>query len=184
MATFGVVVRRVWNGPFYIGKLEQPATVGDVLLKVLETLWRAFLVLIALSLLFLFLTLAWYGVLSPTLFPPLSKSITISATYDAGIAPIVYLGPKPSKPFRCTKDYPIKIEFHNTSRTTVRSVAFDISANAQSHSTNLAQFPSYFTSDVVMAPGTGWIQCYNVLVQTGYDLASLEYQGVVVSASE
>lgn len=40
--------RSIWNGPFYIGKLTQPVSVGDVMMKVLETLWRTALVGVAL----------------------------------------------------------------------------------------------------------------------------------------
>lgn len=32
--------RAIWNGPFYIGPLTRPVSVGDVLMKVLETAWR------------------------------------------------------------------------------------------------------------------------------------------------
>lgn len=32
--------RAIWNGPFYIGKLERPVSVGDAIMKILETLWR------------------------------------------------------------------------------------------------------------------------------------------------
>lgn len=42
------LVRAVWDGPFYIGPLSRPVSVGDVLLKTLETLWRAILSIVAL----------------------------------------------------------------------------------------------------------------------------------------
>ncbi|MNE31317.1 hypothetical protein D3C87_1296240 [compost metagenome] len=32
--------QQIWNGPFFIGKLSQPVSVGDAIMKVLETLWR------------------------------------------------------------------------------------------------------------------------------------------------
>lgn len=35
--------RAIWNGPFYIGRLTRPVSVGDVLMKLLETLWRVIL---------------------------------------------------------------------------------------------------------------------------------------------
>ena len=42
----GAFLRAVWNGPFYIGELAQPVSVGDVLMKVLETAWRAAVIVI------------------------------------------------------------------------------------------------------------------------------------------
>lgn len=41
------LLRAVWRGPFYIGELTQPVSVGDVLMKVLETIWRGVVVLAA-----------------------------------------------------------------------------------------------------------------------------------------
>lgn len=38
--------RSIWNGPFYIGKLTRPVSVGDAIMKVLETLWRTAIILI------------------------------------------------------------------------------------------------------------------------------------------
>jgi hypothetical protein len=35
------LIAAVWNGPFYIGKLERPLSLGDVAMKLLETVWRA-----------------------------------------------------------------------------------------------------------------------------------------------
>lgn len=44
--------QKIWNGPFYIGKLSQPVSVGDAILKVLETLWRtAVIAVIAIAVL-------------------------------------------------------------------------------------------------------------------------------------
>ena len=34
------ILGAIWNGPFDVGKLTQPVSVGDVLLKILEVLWR------------------------------------------------------------------------------------------------------------------------------------------------
>jgi hypothetical protein len=33
--------KALWNGPFYVGKLERPISVGEALLKLFETAWRA-----------------------------------------------------------------------------------------------------------------------------------------------
>lgn len=39
--------RAIWNGPFYIGPIARPISVGDVLMKLLETLWRAAVIMVA-----------------------------------------------------------------------------------------------------------------------------------------
>lgn len=51
--------RAIWNGPFYIGPLERPVSVGDVMMKVLETLWRTALVVIGLATTVMLLFLGW-----------------------------------------------------------------------------------------------------------------------------
>ena len=46
---------RVWNGPFYVGPLVQPISVGSAILKVLEVAWRSlivFLIIVLSTLLF------------------------------------------------------------------------------------------------------------------------------------
>ena len=45
--------RKIWDGPFYIGRLSRPVSVGDAIIKVLETLWRASIILITIVLLLL-----------------------------------------------------------------------------------------------------------------------------------
>lgn len=40
----------LWNGPFHVGPLERPVSTGDAILKILETAWRAGLLLIAILL--------------------------------------------------------------------------------------------------------------------------------------
>lgn len=41
------VLKALWNGPFYIGKLEKPISVAEVMLKFLETVWRGFVLFLA-----------------------------------------------------------------------------------------------------------------------------------------
>lgn len=172
---------RIWNGPFHIGKLTQPTSVGDVMLKVLETLWRVIVVVVFAPAVALCLMLVWVSWLGPELFPPLKDQIEIAAQYDDGAASIISTG---SKSFRCTKDYPLKVEFYNKSRKTVGDVSFSIEANAREHSTDLALDTGYLHFDGIMKPGYGWTQCYKITVQTGYDPANLGYHGKVIFASE
>ena len=54
--------RAIWNGPFYIGKLTSPTSVGDAILKVLETLWRGVIVfgLGCVAFVAVFLASSWF----------------------------------------------------------------------------------------------------------------------------
>ena len=38
------VWRKIWNGPFYVGELEQPISMGAAFLKVFEVAWRIFII--------------------------------------------------------------------------------------------------------------------------------------------
>ncbi|GLT02200.1 hypothetical protein GCM10007897_36050 [Sphingobium jiangsuense] len=37
-------IKYIWNGPFYIGQITRPVSIGDVLMKLLETAWRALII--------------------------------------------------------------------------------------------------------------------------------------------
>ena len=105
------LVLTIWNGPFYIGPLTRPVSVGDVLLKTLETLWRAILSIVVLLVVGGLGIAAWVQVIEPMFFPPLKSQISATATFDDGSAKLPpAIG---EKPFRCSPDYPIKVAFKN-----------------------------------------------------------------------
>lgn len=68
------IMRAIWNGPFYIGPLSRPVSVGDVLLKALETLWRAILSMVVLLIAGGLGIAAWVQIVEPTFFPPPENS--------------------------------------------------------------------------------------------------------------
>lgn len=39
------ILSAIWNGPFHVGTLVQPITLGSALMKVLEVAWRATLII-------------------------------------------------------------------------------------------------------------------------------------------
>lgn len=43
MSKWRALAVSVWNGPFYIGKLERPVSTGEAILKIMETAWRGVL---------------------------------------------------------------------------------------------------------------------------------------------
>lgn len=45
--------KKIWKGPFYVGRRPRPLSFGDIIMKMMEKLWRwAILLLIALAALF------------------------------------------------------------------------------------------------------------------------------------
>lgn len=102
--------RAIWNGPFYIGPLERPVSVGDVLMKVLETLWRTGLVIIGLAATALVLLLAWTWKTSEEQKRALEQ-MQISVRYDPDI---------------CGADRPLVVTFTNDGRRKITSVSYSV----------------------------------------------------------
>ncbi len=176
------LLQKVWNGPFYIGALSRPVSVGDALLKTLETLWRAIILILAVLLVAGVALAAWFQAIQPVFFPPLEKRILANASFDDGSALIPSgLG---EKPFRCAREYPIKVAFTNTSSVTVGSINFSIEGRAANRSTNVVQMAGGHTLDSVIAPGYTTQSCWSVIVEPGFDPKDLFYEVDVWSASE
>jgi hypothetical protein len=103
--------RSIWNGPFYIGPLERPISVGDVLMKVLETLWRTGLVIVGLATTLLVLVLGWTWKTSEDQKRALQQ-IQISVRYAPDI---------------CGEDRPLLVTLTNDGRQKVSSLSYSVS---------------------------------------------------------
>ena len=90
------ILRAIWNGPFYAGPLVRPVSVGDAILKLLETIWRASVAIIALAAGLGAVALGWVYAIEPVFFPPASSKVKISAEFDDGSKFIVSTVPPPS----------------------------------------------------------------------------------------
>lgn len=77
------IIRATWNGPFHIGKLSPPTSVGDVLLKVLETAWRLFLVAVSLLVAIGLSLVVWIYLLNPVFFSSLKDQVPAPASNAA-----------------------------------------------------------------------------------------------------
>jgi hypothetical protein len=201
----GRAVRAVWNGPFHIGKLSRPVSVGDVLLKMLETMWRGAIGLIGVVVSVVAAYALWAEVLSPNLFPPLASRIVAKASYDRGKqlespAAVVEVPALQSTPavtggsavsrastrgayenFRCADDFPLMIEFHNRSAETVSKINFEVEAYLHGHSTNHAS-NNFFTADSILKPGFSHKSCWRIRVSHEYDPSTLTYVVRVIRA--
>ena len=185
----------VWNGPFHIGPLSQPVSVGDVLLKVLETIWRAFISLVYLALLTTAVVFLWTMVVQPVFYPPAKKYALASAEFDDGSEamappPMINVIPKgetapilpPAKPVRCTPDYPLKVSVWNTGRSPIQDVSVSVTGSADGMTAAIVDVP-YLVVPRIIAPDRGWIQCYALSVTRGVSYGALQYQTKVIGAS-
>lgn len=158
------IIRAIWNGPFHVGRLSSPVSVGDVLLKILETAWRALVSLIALALAFAAIAASWLLVIEPTVFPPLASKIDASVRYDDGsgpppirIAPAGEAGASDDEPFRCTPEYPFAVRFTNQSSETIGKISFEIEAYRRGYSEPVSSYTPFLESSTIIRPGY-WVE--------------------------
>lgn len=176
------LVRAVWNGPFYIGPLSRPVSVGDVLLKTLETLWRAVLSIVVLLVVGGLGIAAWVQFVEPTFFPPLKTQIIATATYDDGSAKLPpAIG---DKPIRCSPDYPIKVAIKNNSETTIGHLDFSIEGRPANRSDNVIEGGAWRQADTIIPAGYTWQSCWAVSVEQGFALETLDYKIEIWGAKE
>jgi len=176
------LVRAVWNGPFYIGTLSRPVSVGDVLLKTLETLWRAILSIVVLLIVGGLGIAAWVQIIEPTFFPPLKTQISATATYDDGSAKLPpAIG---EKPFRCSPDYPIRVAFKNNSKTTIGHLDFSIEGRPANRSDNVVEGASWRQADTIIPASFTWQSCWAVSVGEGLSPETLDYNINIWGATE
>jgi len=176
------LIRTVWNGPFHVGPLSRPVSVGDVLLKLLETLWRTVLLVLAVVVAGAIGILAWAQFIEPAFFPPLKSQISAVVSYDDGSAKLPPADGE--KPFRCTPDYPIKIAFHNNSNKSVGHIDFAIEGRSANRSSNVVEGGAWRQADPVTPAGYTWQSCWAVSVQQGYDPKALDYKVEIWGATE
>ncbi|GLT02988.1 hypothetical protein GCM10007897_44250 [Sphingobium jiangsuense] len=175
--TAGRVCRTIWNGPFYIGKVTRPASVGDVLMKLLETAWR----LVVSAALLAGVVSIWFGYLNDKLFPPLKDQIEISASWDDGtmVSLPPKIGVKADTPLKCEGNWPVRVQFFNRSSKTVSLVAFSIQAHQPNRSMDVSEYTPTRESDVIIPPRMGYSQCWSVPIKPGYDPSKLIYEANV-----
>lgn len=179
------LLKAIWRGPFYVGKLQRPVSVGDVLLKLLEVLWRALISVIAIAILILALSVVWTALLSPILFPPLKDSIAASASYDDGTLelppPIIAQG---TDRFRCTPEHPVKIRFENLSNKIVAQTEFKVNGQLAGRSGEVVKYDRYRSFDTILKPGHYLQGCWSFPLQEGVRPQDVIYSVTVTDAKE
>ena len=182
------LITAIWNGPFYVGKLTQPVSVGDVLLKILEVVWRGLIAMVALMLGTAAAIAGYIYVITPVFFPPAKDSLVVSASYTAenlqppplvttatGGAPAVPSGEDfASKP--CEREYPIRVTILNKGDKPVTKFRFYLEGYQPNLSTNFLDQMGSVTSESIIQPGYTWSACYSVRTKDQTDPKQLYYK--------
>lgn len=140
-------VSSVWGGPFKTPSLQHPITVGWVLLKLFETIWRLFLIVAAAAA--AVGAWAWYSQLNP-----LKSKVKIEVAQ--------------SSPDCKDPAYPVKVLLTNESNKTLGQVNFEFRLYEQGKSENVAISNHVQRHDDILEPGY-WVRyCYPMpLARTG-----------------
>jgi hypothetical protein len=188
--SLGRAFRAIWNGPFYIGKLSQPVSIGDTLMKILETAWRTLAAVVILILIVALMISGWAYILNPVFFPPAKDYLEISVEFDDGTKhipptvslPVAGIASTVKIPFRCDKSYPMKVTIANNGNRPISDVRFSLVGRAAGFSTNYISGGDYFESPKIIKPHMGWMSCYSVLFKDDADPAILRFDAEVLSA--
>lgn len=183
----GRFCRAAWNGPFHIGRLAQPASVGDVLLKVLETFWRSIILLLLVGCGLGAALYTWTVYVAPALFPLALTRVHASAVYDDGkgeLPPAFQaIDSATGARFRCGADYPVMVAFQNLSNKPISDVMFDLVGRLPGYTTNYVSSSGYSNGGKILAPRAGWFACYRTHYDNRLDPRKLALTVKIRSAS-
>jgi hypothetical protein len=182
--------KAIWTGPFSVGPLIQPISVGTSILKILEVAWK-----LSIAIVFLFVTLivflrVWQPI-DQAMNPPARSFVRASIAYDDGRAstPPAISFPNgkpmrsPAQPFRCNADYPIRIILHNEGNKPVQDVSFSLEGRVPGTSTNRVEDGSWHQSDAIIGADRYVGECYYFIVEDGFNSADLKYNIDILNAS-
>lgn len=184
------IIRSIWNGPFHIGPLASPVSVGDVLLKVLQTAWRA-IVLSALVLLLLVAlvlgAVAWEDHLKDKFFPPLETVVSAEVRHysDPGISRILENADGTANvAFPCMNEYPLSVTFSNGSDRPVGRLAFAIRAYVPGRTSNVLIGAEELEAAAIILPGHKWQTCFSAHSDTQMAMGQLVYVAKIIEVEE
>lgn len=191
------ILQSVWNGPFYVGKLTQPVSVGDVLLKILEVLWRGTIAIVVIIACVAGGIAAYVSYIGPALFPPPRDSIRAKAFYAADMqtpppmvktvtgATSLYPSMDELEAEPCPKDFPVRISLFNEGNTPLTNLRFDLEGFLPGFSGNrVATEWGGISDELILSPNRGVSTCYKVDTRYATPPKDLTYKVIVWSASE
>ena len=157
--------RAVWNGPFYVGPLTRPISVGDVLMKLLETLWRAAVIMVAAVAALLAMLWTQDKRASDARDKAL-RNTTVAASYD---------------PDTCGFARPIKVLVTNTGKRPLSYVSYEVMILSGAGGQNLAPTSLSNLSVTDVPAGMRKRVC---LTTVGYDGSVLSLRPEMIIQSE
>ena len=158
--------RAVWSGPFAIGPLAQPISLGAALLRILEVIWKFGIAVLVAGAAVLALASVWEPI-DRTLNPTLESQLAGEAHFD---------------PESCSKEFPIVVIVRNRSNRALASAQIDLVVRQPGRSTNLNKEPS-FDWDAIVQAGKANALCYRIPSDITDDPKTLEYTVNIWSAS-
>lgn len=154
----GRAARAIWEGPFAVGPLIQPVSLGAALLRVLEVMWKFGIALLTAGAVALALAAVWVPI-DRALNPSLTSQLVGEAHFD---------------PASCGKDLPILVILRNRSESVLASAQIDLRIKQSGRSTNLNKEPS-LDWDAIVQPGKANALCYGFPSDIAVDPKTLTY---------
>ncbi len=158
--------RAVWSGPFAIGPIAQPISLGAALLRILEVIWKFGIAALVAAVMAIALVLAGEKI-DEILNPTLESQIVGKALFA---------------PENCSKEFPILVMLHNNSRRTLASARIQLVVTRSGFSTNLNN-DDYIFSDAIVQAGKDIGLCYGMPTNITDDPKTLEYSVKIWDAS-
>lgn len=163
------ILRAVWNGPFHIGKLERPVSMGDAVMKVLETAWRAVVLAVAAYAAFIaaIFFMAWR---EEQRRESRIASIAIDARADFA---------------NCPTSNPIRVTIRNRGKVKLARVYYQVNITDPARELGIAPpHFSYLETKKSIEPGSGLTVCLNPNVTPYGDAIQWDglREGLIISA--
>lgn len=158
------IASRVWGGPFKTPPLQHPITVGWVLLKLFETMWRLFLMLVAIAA--AVGAWAWYEQAYP-----LKDEVKIT---------VLQKSPDCKDP-----EYPVRVTLENESNKTLGEIDFAFRLYEQGESENIIEGGwDYIESHSILEPNYVLTSCYRMPKPRGNEKGPFYIAADVTYAAE
>lgn len=150
--------KTIWSGPFSVGSLTQPISLGAAILKILEVVWKGIVSLLLGIAAVSILVGAWQPI-NLALNPSFESQLVGEAHFD---------------PELCAKDFPIVVIVRNDSKRSLASAQIDLVIRQPGRSTNLNRGPSG-DWDAIVKPGKRNALCYSLPSDITDDPKTLDY---------
>jgi len=159
---------KIWHGPFHLGPLQRPVSVGDALLKLFEVVWKGFVAVI-IAVIGAVLSIAVYlNFLQPK---PLDKQIQTLARVDRKLCS----DPK----------FPLLVRFTNNSTKTIGLIDFQVEARRWGTTTDLNNDYVGLKSDTIIPAHEQLAWCYALPENlTGYNPRDLGFTAKINYVNE